>query len=69
MHLTKITLATISLAMVASAQAPLPTDASWQIRYASNLTAGDSVVNITNNNTRNLPVSVPTTTYGARLIK
>jgi Flp pilus assembly protein TadG len=32
-------------------------------------TQGSAAVTITNNNTRNLPVSVPTTTYGARLIK
>jgi Flp pilus assembly protein TadG len=32
-------------------------------------TQGSAAVNITNNNTRNLPVTVPTTTYGARLIK
>jgi Flp pilus assembly protein TadG len=32
-------------------------------------TQGSASVNITNNNTRNLPVTPPTTTYGARLIK
>src|SRR5439155_1786262 len=53
MHLTKLTFATISLAMVASAQipaqfAPSPTDHFFPIRYASNLTNGDSVMNITN---------------------
>jgi len=32
-------------------------------------TQGSAVVNITNNNPRNLAVTVPTTTYGARLIR
>ena len=32
-------------------------------------TQGGATVNVTNNNTRNLPVTVPTTTYGARLIR
>src|SRR5436190_23995183 len=49
MHLlTKLTLATISLSMVALAQNPVTTDNFFQVRYASNLTQGDSVVNFTN---------------------
>ena len=59
MHLTKLTFATISLAMIASAQAPLPTDHFFQIRYASNLTAGDSVVNITNVGAVGAPLNGP----------
>jgi hypothetical protein len=32
-------------------------------------TQGSATINVTNNNTRNLQVTVPTTTYGARLIR
>jgi hypothetical protein len=32
-------------------------------------TQGSAAVNVTNNNTRNLAVTAPATTYGARLIK
>ena len=49
MHLatiSKLALATITLSVAAFAQATL--DGPYQIRYASNLTVGDSVVNITN---------------------
>ena len=46
MHLlTKLTLATITLSMVAFSQG---LDTPFQVRYASNLTQGDSLVNITN---------------------
>ena len=45
MHLTKSVFATITFAMVALAQGH---DTFFQVRYASNLTAGDSVINITN---------------------
>jgi hypothetical protein len=48
MHLTKVVLAAIATAMVAAAQNPITADSPFQVRYASNLTAGDSVVNITN---------------------
>ena len=45
MHKTlSLTLAAMTLSMVAFAQQ----DTSFQIRYAANLTAGDSVINITN---------------------
>src|SRR4051812_1653944 len=40
----KLTFASIALAAVAMAQ----TDSPFQIRYAANLTSGDSVINITN---------------------
>ncbi len=48
MHLTKLIFATIALAAVAVAQNPITADSPFQVRYASNLTAGDSVINITN---------------------
>jgi hypothetical protein len=44
----KITLATLAVSVVALAQNPVTTDAPFQIRYAANLTSGDSVINITN---------------------
>jgi len=48
MHLTKLILATTALAAVAVAQNPITADSPFQVRYASNLTVGDSVINITN---------------------
>jgi len=45
--LAKLTLATVTLSMAAFAD-PATVDGPFQVRYASNLTAGDSVVNITN---------------------
>src|SRR5438046_726827 len=61
MHLTKLTLAALSLAtaFAAPVQGPLPTDHFFQIRYASNLTAGDSVVNITNAGSNGAPLNGP----------
>src|SRR5579862_2713338 len=48
MHLTKMLLAAAALATVAFAQNPIAADSPFQVRYASNLTIGDSVINITN---------------------
>jgi hypothetical protein len=48
MHLTKLIFATTALAAVAVAQNPITADSPFQVRYASNLTVGDSVINITN---------------------
>jgi hypothetical protein len=48
MHLTKLIFATTALAAVAFAQNPITADSPFQVRYASNLTVGDSVINITN---------------------
>lgn len=49
MHpISKVVLAAIATAMFAAAQTPITADSPYQVRYASNLTAGDSVVNITN---------------------
>jgi len=47
MRLT-LTLATLALSTVAFSQNPITADAPFQIRYASNLDIGDSVVNISN---------------------
>src|SRR5882757_8348780 len=49
MHLVKkLTFAAMAVSMVAFADETVTLDGPYQIRYASNLTAGDSVVNITN---------------------
>jgi len=49
MHkMTKVVFAAIATAMVAAAQNPITADSPFQVRYASNLTAGDSVINLTN---------------------
>ena len=53
MHIIKLSLAIIAMAIVAVAQippqaAPVPEDHFFQVRYASNLTLFDAVVNITN---------------------
>ena len=60
MH-TKLSLsfAAMALSVAAFGQAPLPQDHSFQIRYAANLTAGDSVINLTNTGANGAPVSGP----------
>src|SRR5579864_7516643 len=51
MHLrAKLVLATLALSTVAFAQTVGPDDA-FQVRYASNLNIGDSVINVTNTGT------------------
>jgi hypothetical protein len=48
MHLTKVVLTALATAALAVAADPITADSPFQVRYASNLTAGDSVINITN---------------------
>jgi len=48
MRLTTFVLAATALSAVAVAQNPITADSPFQVRYASNLTVGDSVINITN---------------------
>lgn len=48
MHLTKLFFAAAAFAAVAAAQNPIAADSPFQVRYASNLNAADSVINITN---------------------
>lgn len=49
MHLLRtILLAALALSMVAYAQPNVTLDSPYQVRYASNLNVGDSVINITN---------------------
>jgi hypothetical protein len=45
-------LATFALSMAAFAQRNVTVDAPYQVRYASNLNVGDSVINITNSGAR-----------------
>jgi len=48
MKLRMLILATMIFTVVAFAQNPITADSPYQVRYASNLSIGDSVVNITN---------------------
>ncbi len=49
MHrLSKVVFAAIACSMVAAAQNPITADSPFQVRYASNLSVGDSVINLTN---------------------
>jgi hypothetical protein len=48
MHLTKLLLTALASAIIAAAQSPITADSPFQVRYAANLTAGDSEINITN---------------------
>jgi len=48
MKVRTLVLAAMSISVVAFAQNPITADSPYQVRYASNLTIGDSVVNITN---------------------
>lgn len=48
MHLPKMLLAAAALAAVAFAQNPIAADSPFQVRYASNLNVGDSVIELTN---------------------
>ena len=52
-------LATVATAAVAFAQNPVTTDSPFQVRYASNLTAGDSVINITNSGANGAQLNGP----------
>ena len=48
MQLAKLALAAMVLSVVAFAQNPITSDSPFQVKYASNLTFGDSVINISN---------------------
>src|SRR3954452_20623435 len=50
--LRNILFVTMATAVAAFAQNPITADSPYQIRYASNLTIGDSVVNISNTGAR-----------------
>jgi hypothetical protein len=51
-HLRTLVLTTLATAAAAFAQNPITADSPFQVRYASNLTAGDSYVNISNTGAR-----------------
>jgi len=51
-YLRSVLLATFALSMAAFAQRNVTTDGPFQVRYASNLNVGDSVINITNSGAR-----------------
>jgi len=48
MKVRTLVLAAMSISVVAFAQNPITADSPYQVKYASNLTIGDSVINITN---------------------
>lgn len=51
-HYMRTVLAAISFSVVAFAQPNVTVDTPYQVRYASNLNVGDSVINITNSGAR-----------------
>jgi len=51
LHLRTLLIATM-VALAAYAQNPITADSPYQVKYASNLTIGDSVINITNTGAR-----------------
>jgi hypothetical protein len=58
MYLRKVILATFAVSVVALAQ-PATSDAPFQVRYAANLTAGESYINITNSGANGAPLLGP----------
>ena len=48
MHLRPLIFAALACSAVALAQNPVTADSPFQVRYASNLNVGDSVINVTN---------------------
>ena len=60
LHKMRTILAAISFSVVAFAQNPVTVDSPFQVRYASNLNIGDSVVNITNSGARGAALSAGT---------
>ena len=63
MYLRNVILVALALAMAAFAQGPATTlaatDVPFQVRYASNLTAGDSYINVTNDGANGAPLLGP----------
>jgi hypothetical protein len=57
--LHKVFFAAIATAVVAFAQNPITADSPFQIKYASNLTAGDSVINFTNSGANGAQLNGP----------
>jgi len=63
MYLRNVILVALAVAMVAFAQGPATTlavtDAPFQVRYASNLGAGDSIINVMNDGANGAPLLGP----------
>ena len=59
--LRSVILATAALSMAAFAQPNVTVDSPFQVRYASNLGVGDSVINITNSGARGAGLNAGTT--------
>ena len=59
--LRSVLLATLALSMAAFAQPNVTIDSPFQVRYASNLNVGDSVINITNSGARGAGLAAGTT--------
>lgn len=62
MHLRTFVLASAVFSAVAFAQPNVTVDSPFQVRYASNLNIGDSVINITNSGARGAALQSGTTT-------
>jgi len=59
MHLRKVILATLVLAMVAFAQNPITADSPFQVRYFANLTVGESYIDFSNDGANGCPLLGP----------
>ena len=59
MHLRNVILAALVFAMVAFAQNPITADSPFQVRYAANLAAGESYINIVNTGANGAPLLGP----------
>jgi len=59
MYLRNVFLVTLVFAMVAMAQNPITADSPFQVRYAANLTAGESYIDISNSGANGAPLLGP----------
>src|SRR6266567_389019 len=59
MYLRNVLLATFLVAVVAFAQNPITADSPFQVRYAANLQAGESFIDITNSGANGAPLLGP----------
>ena len=59
MHLRNVILAALVFAMVAFAQNPITADSPFQVKYAANLAAGESYINIVNTGANGAPLLGP----------
>lgn len=61
LHFVRVFLAAAALSTAAFAQPNVTVDSPYQVRYASNLNVGDSVINITNTGARGAGLAAGTT--------